>query len=163
MTTGRGAENSVRDVVVQYLQERGWTYEEHETFLALPVVAGNGDWLLLFLLPPDTEQLVVHSLAPVDDIPAEHLANVVEFTARANFGLALGAFEIDLNEGPGQGQVRFRTGIDAEGHGLVPIAVDHLVEANVQLLDQYLPGLIEAAAGRPAADCIADVEGSAES
>lgn len=154
-----GQPSLVRDAVVQFLSERDWTYEEHESFLALEVVAGNGEWPLLCYFPSGTEQLVVHSLVPVD-IPDEQVANVVEFVTRANFGLAVGNFEIDLTEGPGYAEVRFKTSLDAEGSSLAVPAVRNLVDANLYVLDRYLPGLVEAARGRPAAACIAEIEGS---
>jgi hypothetical protein len=87
-------------------------------------------------------------------VPDELRAAVGEFCHRANFGLAIGNFELDVDGG----EVRFRTSIDAEGTEPTPELVRNAVVANVLTMDRYVPGLLAVLDGTDPADAIEDVE-----
>ena len=63
----------------------------------------------------------------------------MEFLTRVNYGLAVGNFEIDLDDG----EVRFKTSLDAEGSEIGLPLIERLVYANVAAMDQFLPGLMK--------------------
>jgi hypothetical protein len=94
-------------------------------------------WVCLAYALDDDEQLVFYSIAPVHADEA-HRAAVAEYLTRANAGLILGNFEMNY----ATGEVRFKTSIDAEGTGLSPPLIRHVLYANVQAMDRYLPGLM---------------------
>ncbi len=89
--------------------------------------------------------------APIAD---EWRAAVGEFCNRANFGLAVGNFELDVDGG----EVRFRTAVDADGAVPSAALVRNAVVANVLTMDRYLPGLVAVLAGVAPVDAIDDVE-----
>jgi len=70
---------------------------------------------------------------------------VAELLTRANYGMLIGNFELDLDDG----EIRYKTSIDMEG--LVPLSAEDrsvskllwksLVYANVLTSDQYLPAI----------------------
>ena len=62
---------------------------------------------------------------------------VAEFITRANYGLKVGNFEMDMDDG----EVRFKTSIDVEKDQLNRTQVSNLVYANVWTMDRYLPGI----------------------
>ncbi len=62
--------------------------------------------------------------------------------AGLNYGLPIGSFEIDFNDG----EVRFRAGVDVEGGELTPSMVRSLASACVINLNLYRKA-IEAVAG----------------
>ena len=83
---------------------------------------------------------------------------MAEFLTRANYGLIIGNFEMDLTDG----EVRYKTGIDVEGDRLSAALVKNLVYANVLTMDQYLPGIMRLIyADVSPAEAIVQVEGPA--
>ena len=87
-------------------------------------------------------------------VPDDARAAVGEFCNRANFGLAIGNFELDVDGG----EVRFRTSIDAEGTTPTPELVRNAVVANVLTMDRYVPGLLAVLQGVDPADAVEDCE-----
>ena len=63
--------------------------------------------------------------------------DAAELINRVNFGLRIGNFEMDVEDGV----LQYRTSIDIEGEPqqLTPLLVKHLVYANVLTVDKYLP------------------------
>ncbi len=77
-----------------------------------------------------------------------------EFCNRANFGLAVGNFELDYDGG----EIRFRTSLDAAESTADAELIRNVVVANVITFDQYLPGIEAVLAGTNPADAIEDCE-----
>jgi hypothetical protein len=126
----------LHEAVVGYLTERDWPYEDHGDAVVTEVLADNGSWTAIFDIRDEAQQVIVYSMVPVE-VPAERRTDAALYIARANFGLAIGCFEIDLDDGT----VRFRTGVDLEGAEVCDAIVDHLFLANVMGVEQYLDGL----------------------
>jgi len=122
--------------VIGYLVERHWPHEDHGDVIVTPVVLGSGSWTVFFEIRDQDQQLIVNSLVPVW-VPVERRTDAAMYIARANYGLAIGNFEIDLDEG----EVRFRTSVDVEGAQISDPVVDHLFLANIMAVEQYLDGL----------------------
>ena len=93
---------------------------------------------------------------------AQRLA-MSEFLHRANYGLVLGNFELDL----GDGEVRFKVGIDVEGvrldlprsNPVGPALIKQGFYAVVSLFDKYLPGLRAVSGGADPHAAIRVIEG----
>ena len=68
---------------------------------------------------------------------------VAEFITRANYGLKVGNFEMDMDDG----EARFKTSIDVEKSELTRMLVSNLVYINVWTMDRYLPGILSVAYG----------------
>ena len=80
----------------------------------------------------------------------------MEFITRANYGLLIGNFELDLADG----EVRFKTGLDVRGAQLTATLAGRAIIPNLHAVNTYLPGL-EALVGDNAADpadLVADIE-----
>jgi hypothetical protein len=122
----------------------------------------NGAWALVTRIHPERQQLAVYSVWE-EHVPEAHRANVAEFLHRANYGLVLGNFEIDLSDG----EVRFKVGLDVEGVHLDrprsspagPALVKQAFYAAVSLFDKYLPGLRAVAGGADAHAAVRVIEG----
>jgi hypothetical protein len=71
------------------------------------------------------------------NVPEEKQSKMAEFLTRANYGMRIGNFEMDYEDG----EVRFRTSIDFEGQELSYFLVSNHVYPNVWMMDRYLPGL----------------------
>jgi hypothetical protein len=144
----------IRAAVVSYLSKHQWPCEARGEVLATPVAGKNGSWVAFFEIREEDEQLLVYSIIPFD-IPTGRRSEAARYLTRANFGLAIGNFELDLDDG----EVRYKTSIDIEGTQLVEPLIDHLFLANVVTVDHYLSGLRAVIEGDKADAVVAAVEG----
>ena len=76
---------------------------------------------------------MVYSMIPFRIPDPRHTAIAV-FLTRANYGLAIGNFELDFDDR----DVRHKTSVDVEGAALEQPLIDHLFLANVVTVDRYL-------------------------
>jgi hypothetical protein len=98
----------------------------------------NAKWSCFAQAREEQQQFVFYSLCPINT-PAERRAAMEEFLTRANYGLIIGNFEMDFEDG----EVRYKSSVDFEGLSLAPEAFRTAVYANVSMMDQYLPGIMQ--------------------
>ncbi len=97
----------------------------------------------------------MYSICPLR-IPVDRRSAMAEFLIRANYGLVIGNFEMDYDDG----EVRYKTSLDveemedlagpmdtAEDAGPTFVLLRHIVYANVAAMDRYLPGILAVLAG----------------
>lgn len=145
------------DLVMGFFAGEGWAVKptkDHRT-IHMNYQGDNGVWGCTMLLREEDYLCLFYSRSPLIASAAQ-MQLAAEFVLRANCGLPVGNFEIDLDDGT----MLFKTSIDVEGQGLSLPLVRQLVVANVTMMDRYLPGikaLIEDNASAKAA--LAMVEG----
>lgn len=71
------------------------------------------------------------------NVPEDKQAKMAEFLTRVNYGIRIGNFEMDYENG----EVRFRTSLDFEDQVLNYALISNHVYPNVWMMDRYLPGL----------------------
>lgn len=147
---------SIFEVVVRFFQEDDWPIQliEGEQALRTAFRSDAGQWSCLARVRSEHQQFCFYSVCPIH-VPENHRAAVGEYLHRANYGMTIGNFELDFEDG----EVRYKTSIDVEGDRLTVALVKQLVLANVMLMDRYLPGLMAVTYGNvtPAA-AIAEIE-----
>jgi hypothetical protein len=138
----------VLSTVVQFLSEEDWNYNvfEGEDMLTLGFQGQSGSWRCLASVDEEREWLTFYSALPAN-VPSEKRPAIAEFVTRANFGLVLGNFELDFEDG----EVRFKTSIDVEGGDLTTKMVENLIYSNVLAMDRYFPGLMAVLYGNKSA------------
>ncbi|MCH9685941.1 MAG: YbjN domain-containing protein [Deltaproteobacteria bacterium] len=94
------------------------------------------EWGCLAVASEDTEQLLFYSVV-LDNVKPPQRPAVMEFLTRANYGLQVGNFELDLDDG----EVRFKTSIDVERAELTEPLCKNLVELNLAMMGLYYAGL----------------------
>jgi hypothetical protein len=147
----------ILDTVISFLQEDNWPFTplEEGTILRTGFQGVNGEWSCYAQTREEQEQFIFYSVCPVH-APEEARMAAAEYLTRANYGLYIGNFELDL----GDGEVRYKTSIDVEGSSLTLTQVKQLVYANVLTMDRYLPGLMKVIYGNVApVDAITEIEG----
>lgn len=103
----------------------------------------------------DRDQFAFYSVAPFT-VPEAQRTAAIEFVTRANYGMFVGNFEMDLSDG----EVRYCTSADVADTGMPPQLFKTNVIQNVLTMDRYLAALKQVAEGdATAADAIAQVEG----
>ena len=126
---------------VDFFTQDKWTFERSpdRPVLRLPFQGKNGKWTCFAQIRTvhGGEQLLFYSVLPINVPEAKRLA-VAEFITRANYGMAIGNFELDFSDG----EVRYKSSIDATGAELTPPFIKPLVYTNCLMMDKYLPGII---------------------
>jgi hypothetical protein len=121
----------------QFLEDDGWhpqTLEEnfvHRAFFA----GNNGEVSCFAQIRADLDQFLFYVVMPFR-VPEAARTKVAEFLTRANYGLRIGNFEMDFDDG----EVRYKSAIDFEGTELTPPLLRNAIYPAVQTMDRYLPG-----------------------
>lgn len=129
---------AIYDVIKAFFTEDEWPMREldDQTALNTGFSGDNGQWNCRARADETREQFLFYSYAP-KHAPYEVRQLMAEFLTRANYGLLIGNFEMDFNDG----EVRYKTSIDVENDRLTVALVKSLVYANVLTMDRYLPGI----------------------
>lgn len=102
-----------------------------------------------------THRLFVYTRPQDLPVAAERIAALTEFLARANFGLPLGNFEIDCNDG----EFNFKNSIDIADGTLTAAMVQTLVVFSLECFNRYLPGIRAVLNGDTPRDAIEAIDG----
>lgn len=149
---------TVFESISAFLKDDDWQYEvaEPNRLLRFGFTGTNGRFTSYAQVFEQRSQLCVYTMIPFSAPEAVRPA-VMEFITRANYGMILGNFEMDLHDG----EIRYKTSIDVEGAELTRPLARHVVYGNCLTADRYLPGLMAViSGGKSAADAIAIVEGA---
>ena len=131
--------NEIAVELGSFFSDDDWpaVFDSEAGHFAMRFQGTQAEWTCLAYPLEEDQQFVFYSIAPV--LADEHpRAAVVEYLTRANYGLVLGNFEFDFSDG----RIRYKTSIDVEGAELTFELIRHVVYANIQAMDQYLPGLM---------------------
>ena len=137
------AMGDIFDSMLQFFEADGWPLSvAQDDALKMTFKGEHGEWTCFAQAREEQKQMIFYSVCPIT-VPNDRRAMVAEFITRANYGMILGNFELDLSDG----EVRYKTSIDANGEELVIPLVKPVVYSNVLMMDKYLPGLSAVAYG----------------
>ena len=127
------------NALIEFFKTDDWPFIQLEgrSILSLNFDGKNAKWTCFAQAREKQQQFIFYSVCPVN-APAEKRATLAEFITRANYGLIIGNFELDFEDG----EIRYKTSFDAEGVTLNQTLFKNLVYANVSMMDQYLPGIL---------------------
>lgn len=119
-----------------FLKKEDWTYRiSGEEDILLDIDGENGSYRGSFFV--DESRVGFYFTIPYN-IPAENRTAVNEFLCRANYGLTLGNFELDLD----RGFVNYKTTLIWEEENIPSHeTLARLVYVNVDMLDRYFKGI----------------------
>ncbi len=140
----------------EFMEQDGWhpqTLEDNLVYRSY-FVGHNGEVTCFAQIRADLEQFIFYVVMPVR-APAHMRAAVAEFITRANYGLRIGNFELDFDDG----EVRYKSSIDFEGLQLTAGLIRNTMYPAVQTMDRYLPGVLAVIfGGKSAEEAIAAIE-----
>ena len=127
------------EAMVDFFKSDDWPYIQLEDrpVLSLNYNGKHANWTCYAQAREEQQQVIFYSVCPVT-APVERRAALAEFITRANYGLIIGNFELDFEDG----EIRYKTSLDVEGLTLSAAVIKNLINANVSTMDQYLPGLL---------------------
>lgn len=143
-------------IAIQYLtaEKLHFVHEAERNVVRLSLTGTNGTFHCIVHQNPGRARLTVYTIAQIK-VPADKRTLVAEFLTRANYGLVIGNFELDFSDG----EVRFKTSLDAEHIALGRDAVRDLFLVNVATMDRYFPGLMKVVyGGATPTQAVAEVE-----
>ena len=115
----------------------------------------NGDIWCYEKIRVDLEQFIFYVVAPVK-APEEVRPLIAEYITRANYGLRIGNFEMDFDDG----EIRCKSSIDFENSTLDTSLIKNIIYPAVHTMDFYLPGLMSVMYGNKSPEqAISDTEG----
>ena len=130
--------------VERFFREDDWNVERLPTGAALHMgfTGEHGSWRCIAAVSEEREQFVFYAVTETK-VPLEARAAAAEYLMRASYGLSVGNFEMDFEDG----EVRFKTSIDVEGGELTQGMIRNLVYGNCATTDRYLHGLMKVVYG----------------
>ena len=143
--------------LLRALAEREWTYTVADGGGAVVwSVSGEGaTYRVAAIVDERQEQLACYVICP-NKVPSERRLAASEVLTRANYGLRLGNFEMDFDDG----EVRFKTSVDVEGGELTPLMVHTMLAAGLGTVERYYGALMRVVyGGAPPADAVREAEG----
>jgi len=147
----------ILEAIISFFTEDEWPFfqVEGEPALRTGFEGDSGQWVCYAQAREEQGQVSFYSVCPVS-VPEERRLPMAEFLTRANYGLIIGNFELDLSDG----EIRYKTSIDVEEDRLSVALIRSLVYANVLTMDRYLPGIVSIICGEMSpARAIVQVEG----
>ena len=127
---------SIYDAAVAHLGALGWSVAHDGDGFASFEVDAPTPWRVHLWAREDAGQLLVHSVLPFQ-VPDDRCLAVAVFVTRANFGLSIGNFELDMDNG----ELRYKTSIDVGALPLADALLRPLFVANIATTHRYLPGV----------------------
>ncbi len=110
--------------------------EDNTVTFRIFVKGHKGEWPCMVRCFENTSRVLVYSLYP-DQVPEHLRSRMSELICRINYGLILGNFEMDWDDG----ELRYKTSIDVEGFGLNSTILRNLVYGNFHSFDLYFNAL----------------------
>ena len=134
---------TIAQAVQEFIESEKWICEQLEDRQVRVVVTGdNGRWTWTAGWNETDTLFISHSFCPVK-VPVDRRRAVAEFLTRANYGLTIGNFEMNLDDGT----VFFNTRVPLKEDAPTVSLIRELAYCNLSLMDRYLPGLLEVAFG----------------
>ena len=131
----------VFDAIANFFKEDEWEFSqlEGQPILQMGFTGDNGNCMCQAQAVENEEaaQFLFYSVCPVK-VPEDRLLAVAQFLTRANYGIVIGNFELDLDDG----EIRYKTSIDVKDDRLSSALCKQLVYTNLVMMDRYLPGIM---------------------
>lgn len=146
----------VYDAVLAFLREDNWRYEDipAENGVRFGFTGRNARFQCYGRVNEEHEIFVFYTVLPIL-APESQRMQIAELVARINYGLNIGNFEIDLDDG----EIRYKTSVDVEGGELPPRMVETLLSVNISTADRYFPAFADVLyADATALEAVAKVE-----
>lgn len=126
-------------MVEYFTKGLNWRVQEvpDRSFLVMDVSGKNGQYKCFAEAREAQHQFVFYTVCPVK-AAVEKREAVSEFVTRANYGLIIGNFEMDYNDG----EIRYKTSLDVENDTLSPALFRNTVSPNLFSIDKYMPGIM---------------------
>lgn len=135
---------SLYDTTIQALMEAGYKFRTTDdlSIIQLGFSLGNGTYQMFVKIREDQRQVLCFGYIE-SKVPDEKRSKVAEVLTRANYGVLIGNFELDMDGG----ELRYKTSVDVDGGQLTPKMVQNLIALNLGTLNRYAPAILSVVYG----------------
>jgi hypothetical protein len=149
-------EASLFEALKEVFTGEGWSFSEiHPMPVLLTELNGpSGTWKLYAHAVEERQLILFYSICPLV-VPPQKRPEMASFLTRANYGLAVGNFELDFADG----EIRYKTSLNVEGGRVSPTLVRRLARVNGVAMERYLPGIAAMITGTPALPSLEEQRG----
>ncbi len=136
---GRPAMNAAYEKLIQHLDEREVRYltNGESRSICADFRCEVGTYRIIAAVDAESDLFQVFGYSPVR-VPEGARAAVAETIARANYGLKVGKFEMDVDSG----ELRFQAAQILTEDCLDETVIDRLMGTTMSMLDMYLPAVL---------------------
>lgn len=125
------------DHVKAYFQKSGWEYEPVLDSAITAFFEGEEMSYRCYMQAREEDrQLIFYCISPLS-APEDKLDAISHFITRANYGLYLGNFELDVEDG----EIRFKTSIAFGDEAISDQLIAPIIFPNVVAMDGYFPAI----------------------
>jgi hypothetical protein len=145
--------------LISLLDERevGYQCSDEDQSIATTFRGDVGNFRVFAQVDSDIQLFQVFGYSPIR-IPEGARPAIAQAVARANYGLRVGKFELDLDDG----EIRFQTSHILHDDAVGQDVIDRLIGNTMSMLDLYLPAFLSVVYGNEdPKDAIACVEAAA--
>jgi hypothetical protein len=139
-SSAQGAEEDGRilSTAKAFFRQDRWPYAKLEGRTVLQVAVGTGDhrWSGFAQADETLARFVFYSVSPWT-APEHRRVEFAEFFTRINWGMVIGNFEMDWDDG----EIRYKSAIDVTGDRISQPLVRQVVYPNVRAMGRYLPAI----------------------
>lgn len=123
----------------RFLDDDDWRYRvvEEQTIIKFGIQGETADFDCFVDIKPDRHLCILYVIAP-NRVPSQKRTQVAEFLTRANYGLILGCFELDMDDG----EVRYRTSVQIEDSEMSQAMIKTMIYASIATMEGYYRGLM---------------------
>ena len=144
MTSSKNNGSPELELLRRYLSTHDWPAREMEGRDAFQAQKDTElcPVIYYFQLKVDHQEFLFFIVPQITLLP-DMLPPAMEFITRANYGMRIGNFELDLRDG----QLGFKSSLSYKGDRLSEALIDAAVAAGLRAYDEYYPGLARVIAG----------------
>lgn len=127
-------------VLYNTLKQDGWefTYNDKNELFSMEIRGINSEFVCFIIVDEEQESLLCNTHIK-QKIPFTKRLEVCNFMNRVNYELAIGNFEMDMDDG----EIRFRTYLDLSNSEPSREQLLNLIWNGAQTFDTYYPGFIK--------------------
>ncbi len=132
------------EILCQVLRDDGWNFkcDDKNELIRINIHGTNSDFTSFIIIDEEQESLLCNTHIR-QKVPFGKRLEVCNFMNRVNYELALGNFEMDMDDG----EIRFRTYLDSAGAEPSKEQLLNLIWNGTQAFDTYYPGLLKIITG----------------
>lgn len=131
-------------VIEEALKKKEWWFRRDANSNVINTGANctNADFRAFFVANEDRSVVLLYvEYSP--KVPEGRRKEAADFLTRANFGLWIGNFEMDMENG----EVRYKVSLDLENGTLSHEMIDNMIGAGISTADRYFPAFMSVCYG----------------
>ncbi len=131
--------DTVRQMIEEYLNGENWRYDYREdgNYFIMRMNMRTVDYATCVIQLYDNLDFIVYTIFPIK-ATEEKAASINEFLSRANYGLKIGNFELDFEDG----EIRYKNAVAWNGSAPDQESLDRMINIGFSMVDRYAPGIL---------------------